>query len=246
MAELSYSHAPVPVRDEIVLAHRYAWVRLGQPGTWWTGRERLAIAAETRNASGCPLCRERKAALSPSAVEGKHQSLGILSDPVVDLVHRIRTDSGRLTENWYEEIIASGLTDAHYVEAVGVIVSVVSLDTFARSIGIPAPELPAPVEGEPSRVRPDSAKADRAWLPMIAPEDAAGAEADLYGDAPMVPNIQRALTLVPAEARTFQKLGTVHYFSFEEMADITKGKAIDRGQIELLAARVSVLNQCFY
>ena len=53
--------------------------RIGQPGTWLTASERVAIAAETRHALHCPLCAARKAALSPGAVAGEHDSLGQLS-----------------------------------------------------------------------------------------------------------------------------------------------------------------------
>ena len=81
---------------------------------------------------------------------------------------------------------------------------------------------------------------------MIAPEDATGPEADLYGRGLFVPNIRRALSLVPAEARAFGDLGAVHYFAIDDMMDLTRQRAITRPQIELLAARVSALNQCFY
>ena len=75
MSEISYHGLPWPVRDEITAAQRQAWERLGRPGTWLTGAERIAMAAETRNAAHCALCRERKEALSPDAVEGSHDHL---------------------------------------------------------------------------------------------------------------------------------------------------------------------------
>ena len=50
-------------------AHRGAWAYMARAGSWWTGAERLAIAAASRAALDCPLCTERKAALSPNAVD---------------------------------------------------------------------------------------------------------------------------------------------------------------------------------
>lgn len=246
MSGIAYEGHSFPVRVDLEAVHRRAWERIARPGTWWTGAERVAIAAETRHATRCDLCRRRKAALSPYAVEGRHDALGDLAGAVVDAVHRIRTDPGRLTRAWFEEIIASGLADARYVEIVGVVITVVGADTFARAIGVPPAPLPEPFAGEPSRLRPASAKDHGAWVPMIAPEDAAGAEADLYGTRSFVPNIRRALSLVPAEARAFGDMGSVHYFAIDDMMDLTRQRAITRPQIELLAARVSALNQCFY
>ncbi|MDD9925588.1 MAG: hypothetical protein OXR03_07150 [Rhodospirillaceae bacterium] len=67
---IDYSAAPYPVRDNLVLAHRDAWMRLAKPGTWWDGATRVAIAAETRAASDCALCKARKEACHPTPCKG--------------------------------------------------------------------------------------------------------------------------------------------------------------------------------
>ena len=79
--QIAYQSAPVAVREDLIEAHRRAWRRIAEPGTWWSGEQRVAIAAETRNALSCSLCRDRKAALSPNAVEGEHERLGVLPAP---------------------------------------------------------------------------------------------------------------------------------------------------------------------
>src|SRR6059036_2052732 len=119
-----YSAAGVPVRDDIRRSHRALWEHVAAPGAWWTGAERVAIAAESRHAVGCGLCRERKEALSPGAVRGEHDTYGELPTLVVDVIHRVRTDAGRLTRDWFEGVIAAGLTAAEYVELVGVVTMV--------------------------------------------------------------------------------------------------------------------------
>src|SRR5215831_14051277 len=53
------------IRDDLSAAHARAWARIARPGTWWDGAARVAIAAETRQAPRCALCRRRKEALSP-------------------------------------------------------------------------------------------------------------------------------------------------------------------------------------
>ena len=100
MSEL-YASAPIAIRGDLVAAHTRAWERLGRPGTWWDGGQRAAIAAETRHAPSCALCRRRQEALSPAAIEGKHDSLGVLPEIVVEVVHRVRTDPARLSEGCF-------------------------------------------------------------------------------------------------------------------------------------------------
>lgn len=246
MNELDYSAAGVAVREDIRSAHRELWSRLRAPGTWWTGAARVAIAAESREAVGCTLCRERKAALSAGAVQGQHATAGRLPASVVDVIHRIRIDAGRLDRTWFDAVLAAGLAQPAYVELVGIVTMVAGIDYFARALGIPAFPLPEPLPGEPSRHAPAGARASGGWLPMIAPEDATGPEADLYGDAGFVPNIMRALSLVPDEVRMLRRLSDVHYLPIPSIPDPTARRALDRMQMELVAARVSALNQCFY
>src|SRR5439155_12479192 len=112
MGGLDYSAAGVGVREDIREAHRALGAHMAAPGTWWTGAERVAIAAESRAAADCGLCRERKAALSPAAVQGRHEAWGGLSALTVDVIHRVRTDAGRLTSDWFEGVIAAGLSAA--------------------------------------------------------------------------------------------------------------------------------------
>jgi len=245
MSRFSYADAPVAVRDDLPAAHRRAWRRLAAPGAWWTGEERVAIAAEVRNAVRCGLCRRRKAALSPHAEEGEHDDLGALPDAAVDVIHRVVTDPGRLSKAWFEKTLASGLGDAPYVEIIAVVVTVVSIDSFCRGLGVAAQPLPEPDPGEPSRRRPPAARPGGAWVAMIPQRRGAGPDADLYGGGRAV-NVMRALSLVPDEVRGLNELGAAHYLAAERMMDLRAGRALDRAQMELIAGRVSALNECFY
>ena len=114
--ELDYSAAGVPVRNDLKETHLRVWDHVRSPGTWWTGAERVAIAAETRKASACSLCLARKAALSPNAIQGKHDSAVGLPANVVDVIHRVVTDQARLSKEWFDSVIVGGLDDTHYVE----------------------------------------------------------------------------------------------------------------------------------
>jgi hypothetical protein len=245
VTEISYEASPVPVREDLTASQRRAWKRLAEPGAWWTGAERVAIAAEARNARSCRLCRERQTALSASAISGEHEGLGSLSGAAVDSIHRITTDHGRLSKVWFEQNRAAGIEAGPYVEIVGIVTTVVSIDSFCRGLGLPPHPLPTPVAGEPSRYRPAGATTGNAWVPTITFLRARGAEADLYDGRP-TGNVMTALSLVPDEVRTLKDLSATHYLSPEKMIDLGAGRSLDRAQMELIAARVSVLNECFY
>ena len=220
-------------------------VGLAQPGTWWTGAERITIAAEMRNAGDCTLCLSRREALSPES-EGEHDDLGALPPVAIDAIHRITTDPGRLSRGWFERTLAAGLSDGHYVEIVDVIVSVLSIDAFHRALGVRLAPLPAPEAGEPSRYRPARAGDHGAYVPMLSWDANVGDEADLWevGGA----NVLRAMSLVPDAVRQMRDLASTYYIPAAQLRDpqANAGRALDRPQIELLAGRVSALNECFY
>lgn len=251
---ISYRHAPVQVRPDLVEAHNVAWSRIARPGTWFDGATRVAIAAESRNALQCSLCRQRKAALSPYAIQGRHDTLGVLPERMVDPIHRVVTDPGRLTRAWYEQTLNTGITDGEYVELVGVTVTTVSIDAFCRGIGVPPNPLPQPVAGDPHRRRPRTAhQRGEAWVPLIHPKDLEGTldtpEEKVLADywRGTLANIRRALSLVPEEAYAWFMLAEVQYLPGKWMRDFSREfRAITHAQIELIAGRVSVLGGCFY
>jgi alkylhydroperoxidase family enzyme len=245
MTDLNYDDAPFAIRDDLTMAHRVVWERLSSPGTWLTADTRVAIITEVRNANGCALCRQRKEALSPYSVDGDHDSLGDLPENIVEVIHRVVSDPARLMKKWYDDCLASGLTEEEYVEIIGVVCSTVSIDTFARATGLPLRELPSPQPGEPTRIRPHNAKPGGAWVPWIGRDDAEGDDIPRFG--PPGSNIRRSLSLVPAEAHGFMEMNEAQYLTGVQMRDFwTDYRAISRMQIELVAGRVSAINQCAY
>ena len=245
MDSIHFEAARVAVREDIAEAHARAWQRLASPGAWWTGAERVAIAAEVRAAGRCALCREARQALSPFSVTGQHDSASDLSDAAIDAVHRIVTDPSRLTKTWVEKLAAEGLDDARYVELTGVVVTVLSIDVLCLAIGAELHPLPTPLPGEPSRVRPGSLEDAGAFVPMMS--TGAGKRTGLW-EGPIGANVIRALSLVPDEVRQLRDIASAQYLPDTVVAQPGRapGRSLDRAQIELLAARVSALNECFY
>ena len=230
-----YHSQDLPVRQRIRDAHAAAINTFADPGTWLDSHSRLAILAEARHAPSCRLCLERKGALSPYALKGHHEARTDLPNDLVEIVHRITTDSGRLTRSWYQGIIDAGISPETYVEVVGLVATSIIVDSFGAALGYEPAEPPAAKSGEPSRESNPGVIDAGAWMPML---DLEQEETDL--EIPNAPNIFRAMGLVPSSIAHFFSVMRSQYSLTEY--EITLG----RSQIELLASRVSSLNQCFY
>ena len=252
MTAFSYTNTKLPIRDSLVEANRKTWERLANAGNWWTGTERVALAAETRTAKDCAFCKTRKDALSPNAVEGTHdtngETAGHLPPEAIDAVHRIVTDQGRLSEVWVKNLESAGISDGHYVELVGIVVSIVSIDAFHDALGIMLEPLPSPEPGEPSHYRPPGLVDADAYCLMASPSQIGPEERDIYPPIPYIPNVLRALSTVPDAVRSLMEQSSAYYLRDLEVADTTTagGRAITRPQMEFIAGRVSLLNECFY
>lgn len=247
--EGSHMHSPMNIRPELIASHDRTWRSLAAPGAWLTGAERIAVAQELRSARGCPLCQARKAALSPAGVDGEHTAATELSAARVELIHKLITDPGRITRGWVNGLLTDAMTDAEYVEIAGLVSAVTVVDTFHAALGLPLRELPEPGTGEPSRARPRTAAMEAGYVPMIAADALADDYADLYDTRHWVPNVHRAFSLVPDATRVADDLMASHYFPYEMVpryTDDTHSYAIIKMQMELLAARVSMHNDCFY
>ena len=59
-------------------------------------------------------------------------------------------------------------------------------------------------------------------------------------------SITNALSLVPAESAAQADIHGPLYMSYEQMADYAFERELNRAQMELVAARVSAINECFY
>ncbi len=236
----------LPIRAGLADERERAWQRLAAPGTWWNSATRLDIADEVRSAAICPLCRERKAALSPYSIDGTHHGLGVLPAPIIEITHRVATDACRITEAWIDRLHSAGVTHEEYIETVGVVALVTALDTFDHALGLARRPLPPIQPGQPTRHRPAGAKRDLAWVPTVAPEALTADDPDPY-TVHGAKNIHRALSLVPQEVINFFDLDVELYLKDHEIRDFaTEHRALTHAQIELIAGRVSALSGCYY
>lgn len=244
-----FPDAILQLRDELNRVLKRTWVWLAEPGEWWTGEERLAIAAETLAARHCDLCEQRKAALSPYDIDRKHEARGTLPAAAVDAIHRIHTDPGRLGSRWYREVLESGLTEEQLVELIGIVACVAAIESVAGGLGAEVPDLPEPRSGNPARQRPVGARACIARVSTVPPEEAEGDLFDYYARMHTrlgpAPHIMQSLTLVPEMQIRLQSLMAELYLG-PEMMEMKSRRTLTRPQMELIAAHVSAANECFY
>lgn len=236
-----YEHSRCVVDDVLSGSHARCRDALGTTGTWWTGAERAALVADVRAARVA-------AGVAESDGDAAAPSGARVSAIASEVARAVALRPEALDLEFYRAARDAGLGEEEYVETVAVAALTCDLDIFARGLGI-APLAVRIVEtGEPTRARPMSARAEGAWVNTVPAGRRGGEDAKaLYGDA-MMPFIIRALSLVPAETRVHLDTEQAQYLPLQHFADFgyRRHVGLSRAQVEVVAGRVSALNECFY
>ena len=232
------SHWPIPER--ISDFHQAELATFAIPGTWLSAEERRAAVSHCRAVRATAgVQKDGRDSVDPEAV---------LPAAVLELIEALALTPQVFDRARFSDAMDAGIGDGEYVEIVGIVARLVNLDVFARGLGLPAATLPAANDGEASADRPKTARADGAWVDTIPLGEAGGnIGAQLYGGN-MLPFIYRALSLSPQEAERIIAGGNAQYLTLDHFFDFSYSAypALSRAQIELLAARVSAINDCFY
>ncbi len=221
------------IRPDLVAAQAEAWRRVTMPGASLTGAERAAIAQLALAALDDP---EPLAPWVLPSQAGREIPVcaAVLSADVRDAVYRIARHAATLTEGWYDTLIASGIDPFAYVEMVGVIAAVVAVDGFFRASGLERPPLPNTVDGAPHGQHPQVEPATLNWVPVAVPADAVAA-------------VVQGLSASPEEMDTVRLLAAAQYIPFDSMGELGWSRGtLSRGEMELVAARLSRARECFY
>lgn len=183
------------------------WERLAQPGTWWSGPERVAIARVARQ-------------------EPTETIPGVAADAAA----LIGQQPWAIRPGWIESLVAEGLDYPRYVEIVGIVSRLMAVDAVHVALGRDLEPLPEPQLGAPSQESPRGpARIGKTWVPVV-------------GGA----SITQALSLVPSESEAEADLHGALYLTYGEMGDPDIQRGLHRTQMELVAARTSMNNECFY
>ena len=221
------------MREDLADAHRLAWEHIATPGSWWSGEQRVELA--------------HTAMLALTDTEPLPPWVGVSSSgrlrasttvPAVahDVAYRIARHAGTMTEDVYRRA-ADEIGELPYVELCAIVSTVAAVWHFGRNVGVAVPPLPEPVDGPPTREQPEElAQAVLNWVPVAAPADQVAA-------------VVQAYTAVPCEQRNTWRLAGAQYMADHEMVDpawTRRPGGLSRAQMELVAARVTQLRECFY
>lgn len=193
------------------------WARMAAPGTWWSGAQRVAIAGEARAAMTSATGATTAGALPPVAAEA---------------ARRVAAEACSIRESDVKGWDADGLDPLAYVELVGVVSRLAAVDVATFGLGLDLRPLPDPTDEQPrpSGETADDATVNGGWVPTVGPASAPS-----------------ALTAVPPEHDAMFEVSAGLYMSIVDMGDLGHVRdGLDRAQTELVAARTSWLNECFY
>lgn len=221
------------VRDDLDAAHRLAWEHLAEPGSWWTGAQRVDLARSVL------LAIDDDDPPPPWVGISSTDRLGgdrVAPDAAHDVAYRIARHAATVSEDVYRSA-ADSIGELPYVELCAIVSSVAAIAHFRRNVGASVPPLPEPVGGAPTGERPaELATAELNWVPVAAPADEVAA-------------VRQAYSAVPAEHANTWRLAASQYMPAEEMVHPDWSRrpgGLTRSQMELVAARIAQLRECFY
>jgi len=200
----------VPAEIDELIARR--WDAIRSPGSSFTGAERVAIVDSARG-----------------------ETAPIISSSVAEAARRIHDEPATITLDWLDGLRSDGLTDAEYVEVIGLVAQVRALDTFEVGVGRTPRAIPEPIDGRPTDIEVPGATLDRGWIPTLGPA------------SPM-----SVLSLAPAEHDAMVDISEVLYLAPRGGDGFTMGNqhvvrdGLTRSQIEFVASRTSLINDCFF
>ncbi len=228
---MAVMHEPsLAIPADIAAAQHTIVARWATPGSFWSAAQRLAIVEMVRQArDAAPLA----AWVTPSSVEGLLDAACVLPAPLSDAIWRLTNHPGTLTIDWYHQLLDRGLAAGPYVELVAVVAQANCVDRFTDALGIARHILPTPTPGQPRVAIAEDCEVRDHWVPTAAVKGA---------------NVLKALSLLPFENDSRRILSDAHYVAEAALlGELTAGRAgLSRPQIELVAARTSTLNECFY
>ena len=211
-----------PIREDILQARAMAWERLAGPGACFTGAQRVALASLGRAA--------RAQRDQPPWMRTLPEFEVEIAPKACELAITIAADAHKIDRAWAHEMI-DALGDVAYVEIVGILAYTTAADAFPEAMGMDHEPMPEPRAGEPDGTRPDGLADIGAHVVMTDPFTG--------------PNVARALSLAPGEQMAFFLVAGAMYGA-KDFNTLVWDRPLSRPQVELVAARVSSINECFY
>jgi hypothetical protein len=221
------------VREDLSETHRLAWEHIAAAGTWWTGAQRVELATTALHAIA-----DADPVPPWIGVSTTDRLASDLAAPRAahDVAYRIARHAGSMTADTYRAA-ADELGELPYVELCAIVSTVAAVAHFCRNIGDEVPPLPEPRPGAPTRTCPERLDQPQFnWVPVAAPADEVAA-------------VVQAYTAVPAEQHNTWRMADAQYMPVAAMVDPDWSRrpgGLSRAQMELVAARLTRLRDCFY
>ncbi len=153
--------------------------------------------------------------------------------PTTDAIERLATtlynDPGSVSATMVDgAVTAHG--EAAVVETVSIVSMLAAVDSTHLALGAAQVPLPDPMPGDPTGNIASGLKKRRTYVPM--PRN----------------SITVALELLPEENEVYATACGPHYMTFAEMASprFARTPGLDRAQLETVASRTSIHQDCFY
>ena len=217
------------VPEAMIESFNACWERIAEPGEWWTGKERIAIVEEVRKARDNSPSKNAQS-LSDLSIEASP----VISRLVTEIVWKVTNNAHEIEEKWAKEAIDL-IGEGQYSELVSLVVNIVPVDIFCLLLGRPVVSLPVPKNGKPTKSVPEGLSDGGAFLPWRT-ENWVG------------PNVARALSFVPKDNALRMKLVESMYAGADKFISMIwdDNEPLSRSQVEIIAARTSSINECFY
>ena len=187
-----------------------------------------AVAAEKAQfvalaSPGAALTGEERVTIASAARTGDPEN------ELQQLAHHLYSEPATVHEE-HVRAAADAAGDPAAVEVVGIVARLSSVDRIHDVLGVDSEPLPEPSEGEPTGEFVEGLKRRRGFLPKPP------------GEIPVT------LDLVPSEGRALRAMFGPMYMTEEEMADpyFERDPGLNTPQLETIAARISLINRCFY
>lgn len=149
---------------------------------------------------------------------------------VAETVETFAVDAHTITGGWVAERERAGISGPAYVELLSITSFTIVLDTFAFGVGAELHPLPDPLPGDPTGEVDERAAVQGGWIPTV------GRAFPPTG-----------FSAIPSEHRMMHTLHDVLYIGVPKMVDLDLVRdGLARDQMEIIAARTSLLNDCFF
>lgn len=225
-----YGDGVWPVRGDLVAAHQDWLGHVAAPGTWFSGEQRVAFIAALWAAIDDPKPLPPWEAPAPPTGSA-------LPAAAHGIAYRLGRHASTTSLSWYERSVAELAMGAPaFVELVALAATGCAVASFGPALGWDRPMLPEAQPGPPSRDCPPLVDATMNWVPVTAPADED-------------PAVVQAFTAVPAEYDMLWRLAAAQYIPLAEMVHLgwkRPESSLQRRQVELVAARLSMVRECFY